>query len=140
MTVEEAAADVDRRVRRLGDDEIASYDVLPAELARRVWVVRVPEVPGPYVGLTLGRVVLLARPVPTDGWSMLLCHELVHVRQWADLGVGRFLWRYLGDFVRGVRRHRRWGPAYADIRAEVEARQISREWMRRRNARGPRTD
>jgi len=30
----------------------------------------------------------------------LLAHELIHVAQWEDDGVGTFLWRYLQDYTR----------------------------------------
>lgn len=105
--------------------------MLPADLARRVRVVRVPGLPGGYGGMTLGRVVLLARAVPADGTSPLLAHELVHVRQWAELGVVGFAARYLADFVAGLRRHRRWRPAYLDIGLESSARAEADAWRHR---------
>jgi hypothetical protein len=55
----------------------------------------------------------------------LLVHELVHVRQWRELGVRRFLVRYLADYWRGRRSglgHRR---AYMAISLEEEARRLS---------------
>ncbi|MFV0524299.1 MAG: hypothetical protein ACK5RL_07375 [Acidimicrobiales bacterium] len=119
------------RFRRLSADEIGRYDVLPAQLAVRVRVIRVPRPPGPFVGITLGRFVLLARDVPVDAPSGLLAHELVHVRQWHELGVVGYLWGYLGDFGRQVRRHRSWLRAYRDIRAEREARHIASAWADR---------
>ena len=94
-------------------------------------MIRVPTLLGNYTGMSLGRFVLLARPVPADGKSMLLAHELVHVRQWSELGIAGFLIRYLLDFARGLRSHRRWQHAYRDIRAEIEARQVAAEWYRR---------
>lgn len=127
-------------IRPLTEAEIDAYDVLPPDVAARVRVIRVPDLPGRYTGMSLGRFVLLAHPVPADGWSMLLCHELVHVRQWHELGVPRFAWRYLRDFTSGMRQLRNWNRAYLGIRAEVEARELSREWMRLRNAQGPPPD
>ena len=43
-----------------------------------------------------------------DRLARLVIHELVHVRQWNDLGVIGFLSRYLTDYLRGRRqgRHR----------------------------------
>ena len=62
----------------------------------------------------------------------LLRHELVHVRQWQALGVGRFLFRYLGSYLRWrVRGYGHWG-AYRRIPLEVEA-----EWEARRPDRSP---
>lgn len=120
------------RIRRLTNEEIKAYDVLPPELARRVWLIRIWSLPGPYVGMSLGRFVLLTRSVPPDGTSHLLAHELVHVRQWAELGVAGFAYRYLGEFVRGLRSHRRWQPAYREIGAEVEARRLADLWQAHR--------
>ncbi|MEM7341651.1 MAG: hypothetical protein AAF467_23590 [Actinomycetota bacterium] len=116
------------RIRRLNEVELASYDVLPRDLARRVQVIRVPDLPGRYTGLSLGRFVFLAVPTPADGRNALLCHELVHVRQWSDQGVVGFSFRYVTDFVRGYIRLRNWNEAYLAIGAEVEARVITLEW------------
>ncbi|MFV0260510.1 MAG: hypothetical protein ACK5PP_18915 [Acidimicrobiales bacterium] len=120
-----------RRIRRLSTDELGRYDVLPAQLADRVWLIRVPEPPGPFVGITLGRFVFVARDIPAHVPSSLLAHELVHVRQWHELGAIGYLWAYLGDFGREVRRHRSWLPAYRDIDAEREARRIAAHWADR---------
>lgn len=125
--------------RRLTDDEIEAYDVLPPQLARRVRVVRIPVIPGGYAGMTLGPLVLVAMDVEADGDSTLLAHELVHVRQWADRPVG-FALRYLADFIRGLARHRNWQAAYRQIDAEVEARRDATDWNRRRLAERRRLD
>lgn len=116
--------------------EIEAYDVLSADIARRVRVVMVPFIPGGYAGMTLGRIVLLARSVDGDGNSTLLAHELVHARQWSELGVVGFSARYLGSFARNLARHRRWGPAYRGIHAEIEARRETTDWLRRRTRDG----
>src|SRR5436190_1536926 len=49
--------------------------------------------------MTLGRWVLVRRGHEHD--RGLIAHELVHVRQWRELGAVRFLVRYLGA-LRGV--------------------------------------
>ncbi|MEM9132571.1 MAG: hypothetical protein AAF962_00330 [Actinomycetota bacterium] len=123
------------RIRRLSAVEIDSYDVLPPELARRVRLIRVRLLflVGPYQGMTLGRIILLRDSLPPDGWSGLLAHELVHVRQWTELGVIGFSYRYLRDFVAGLVRTRSWNQAYLDIEAEREARELTKSWFRRRN-------
>jgi hypothetical protein len=123
-------------IRSLTADEVARYDVVPAELARRVRLVRVRFLPGGYGAMTLGRLVLLARPVAGDGSSALLAHELVHVRQWAELGVVGFLARYLWGFAAGLGRARRWRPAYLAITLERQARAEAAAWRHRRSA-GP---
>lgn len=106
-------------------------------LAARVRLVRIPNLLGPYDGITLGVIVLLTKDVPADGWSRLIAHELVHVRQWSDQGVIRFAWTYLTQFVIGLARTRNWQQAYRQIEAEVEARGITDDWQRRRNTRPP---
>ena len=55
----------------------------------------------------------------------LIVHELVHLRQWRQLGVARFLWRYLGDYWRARRRGFSHRQAYLAISLEEEARQVS---------------
>lgn len=118
--------------RPLNDTEIESYDMVSADVARRVKVIDVPFLPGGYAGMTLGRTVLVSKPVEADGNSALLAHELVHVRQWSELGVVGFSARYLGDFARNLGTYRRWSRAYRNIGAEVEARHEATDWLRRR--------
>ncbi|HSJ82592.1 MAG TPA: hypothetical protein VLA91_02100 [Acidimicrobiia bacterium] len=55
--------------------------------------------------------------------GILLVHELVHVRQWHDLGVPRFLWRYLTAYLRGRFDGLGHRGAYLGIPLEVEARE-----------------
>ena len=78
--------------RKLKEAEVDAYDVLPLELAKKVWVFQLPKLRGPFAGITLGRLVLVARPVGEKGTSKLLAHELVHVRQWSELGFAGYLW------------------------------------------------
>ncbi|MGB5759016.1 MAG: DUF4157 domain-containing protein [Acidimicrobiales bacterium] len=118
--------------RPLNAIEIASYDMVPPELARRVRVRRVRFLPGGYAGMTLGHTVLLARDVEADGNSALLAHELVHVRQWSERGRVRFSTQYLNSFARALARHRRWNRAYHSIDAELEAKKETTDWLRRR--------
>lgn len=117
--------------RPLTSAELDAYDVLPRDLARRARIHAIAWLPGRYVGITLGRRIFLAQEVADDGTSTLLAHELVHVRQWHELGVVGFTTRYLGDFVTNLRRTRRWHPAYSAIGAEVEARLLATDWLRR---------
>lgn len=77
---------------------------------------------------TLGRFVFI-RPESVAS-ERLLRHELVHVRQWRELGVRGFLRRYLGAYLRWrLRRYPHWA-AYRRIPLEIEA-----EWLAR--ARSP---
>jgi len=88
-----------------------------------VFVVTRLVLPG-AAATTIGRFVFI-RPSAV-GSRRLRDHELVHVRQWRDLGVVRFLWRYLGAYVRWrVRRYPHWA-AYRRIPLEIEA-----EWEAR---------
>ena len=118
--------------RPLNPIELDAYDVLPRDLASRVRVHQIRGLPGGYAGMTLGHHVLVARPVPSDGSSTLLAHELVHVRQWSDRGTLRFGASYVTSFARNLIRHRHWDRAYRAIDAEEEARREATDWARRR--------
>jgi len=96
--------------------------VPPADVAR-ARIVDVPWLTPGVAAMTLGRLILLRRDHRHD--DALVAHELVHVRQWRELGAPRFLWRYLGSYARG-----RWGglshaAAYLAIPLEVEARELA---------------
>lgn len=69
--------------------------------------------------ITFGRLVIVRRGHAGD--ERLLAHELVHVEQWARLGVVGFLARYLRAYLLG--RARGWPhvAAYRRIPLEVEA-------------------
>ena len=126
-----------RRIRRLTTTEVDAYDLIPPDLAARVWLVAIRFIPGRYDGMTLGRFVLLEHMPPATGTNRLLAHELVHVRQWSELGFVGFLVRYLGDFIGGLRRHRNWHRAYRDIKAEEEARREADAWSERQESLPP---
>ena len=71
------------------------------------------------VALTIGRRVWIsarARDV-----EPLIRHELVHVRQMAEVGVVRFLWTYVRHYLRNRRRGMGHHDAYLAIPYEVEA-------------------
>ena len=57
--------------------------------------------------------------------ARLVRHELVHVRQWRELGMLRFLWRYLTEYIRGRLAGRSHVQSYLDISLEREARSVS---------------
>ena len=57
--------------------------------------------------------------------SRLIEHELVHVSQWEQLGVLRFLGRYLREYLKGRIRGLSHNQAYLEISLEREAREIS---------------
>lgn len=118
--------------RPLNGVELDAYDHIPRALAVRVRIHRVRALPGGYAGMTLGYRILLSRDERRDGSSALLAHELVHVRQWAERGLVGFSAGYLASFGRGLRHHRRWRPAYHDIEDEIDAREETARWLRRR--------
>lgn len=86
-------------------------------------VIVVPVLPPGVGAITLGRLILMRRGNEHD--EALLRHELVHVQQWADLGVPRFLWRYLTPYFRGRLRGLTHDAAYRAIPLEEEARRIA---------------
>ncbi len=55
----------------------------------------------------------------------LIRHELVHVRQWGELGPVRFLVRYLSEYLRLRRAGLGHQRAYQEISFEREARQLA---------------
>lgn len=76
-------------------------------------------VPPQADAITLRRTIVVRERAADD--VRLLSHELVHVRQFRDLGVSRFLVRYVGSYLRlrlGGYGHL---AAYRRIPLEVEA-------------------
>jgi hypothetical protein len=55
----------------------------------------------------------------------LIVHELVHVRQWTQLGTPRFLWRYVSGYLRGRLTGLSHPDAYRAIPLEIEAREVA---------------
>jgi Domain of unknown function (DUF4157) len=106
--------------RRLDARERTLLTHVPARDLERARLVTVPVLTPGVAGMTLGRWILLRRGHEHD--RGLVAHELVHVRQWRELGAARFLVRYLGAYSRG--RWRRLGhrAAYETIPLEVDAR------------------
>jgi hypothetical protein len=109
--------------RRLSADERRRFTHVPTRDLDRARLLTVPVLTPGVAGMTLGRWILLRRGHEHD--RDLIAHELVHVRQWRELGAARFLARYLGAYARG--RWRRLGhkAAYEAIPLEVEARAVA---------------
>lgn len=126
------------RVRRLSPLELAAYDHVPLEVAERVRVVRVPVLAAGADAMTFGALVLVRHEGMADrtGRRELLAHELVHVRQWSELGGARFLWRYLTAYARNLRRFRSHAAAYRAIPLEMEAYAEAQVWSARRAGAG----
>jgi hypothetical protein len=57
--------------------------------------------------------------------ARLVVHELVHLRQVVDEGYLPFTIRYVVDYLRGRLEGKSGRQAYLDIRAEVEARELT---------------
>jgi Domain of unknown function (DUF4157) len=106
-------------VRRVEGD----FPLVPRADVARARVVDVPWLTPGVGAMTLGRVILVRRGQAGD--EALLAHELVHVRQWRELGAGRFLWRYLGAYARGRAAGLGHQRAYEAIPLEVEARELA---------------
>jgi hypothetical protein len=64
----------------------------------------------------------------------LLAHELVHVRQYRDMGAWRFRWAYLREYLAGRLRRLGHDAAYRNISFERAAREVE-ERVRRDFAR-----
>jgi hypothetical protein len=76
-------------------------------------------VPRGAAAITIGPLISVRRRAADD--DRLLRHELVHVRQWRELGVVGFLVRYLGAYLRWrLRGYGHWA-AYRRIPLEIEA-------------------
>lgn len=116
------------RIRRLTEDELDRYTLVPRWVARRAILVRVPMLPPGAIGLTSGRMIFLRRDEPTDGRSALIAHELVHVRQFVEMGRIYFLLRYLSAYARNLFRLRNHRRAYLAIPQEREAYARAAAW------------
>ena len=115
-------------MRRLTPQEIVGYDLVPADVTRRARVQRVPVLaPGTH-GMTVGSLILLLRDDDRSGRRTLLAHELVHVEQYAQLGLVGFLRRYLREYFANLWRLRNHRRAYLAISFEAEARAAATRW------------
>jgi len=116
-------------IRRLTEAELDAYDLVPRWVARRVILVRVPVLPPGAAGMTSGRIVFLRHDEPMDGTSTLIAHELIHVRQFTEMGRMLFLVRYLWSYARNLAGHRNHQRAYLAIPQEVEAYGRAAAWQ-----------
>jgi hypothetical protein len=122
-------------VRRLDDIEVAAYDLVPPEIARRARVQRVPLLPRGAGGMTIGRFIFLLDDRVRDGSSKLLAHELVHVEQYRQQGYLAFSVRYLWHYGKGMLRYRlRHRTAYRHIPVEVAAYAAADRWWKARTS------
>lgn len=81
-------------------------------------------VPPQADAITLGRTIFVRQSAAEQ--PGLMAHELVHVRQFRELGAARFLLRYLGSYVRFRLNAYGHMASYRRIPLEVEASWVSR--------------
>jgi hypothetical protein len=109
--------------RRLDVLERRQFTHVPARDLGRARLLSVPVLTPGVAGMTLGRFILVRRGHERD--RELIAHELVHVRQWRELGAARFLIRYLAAYTRGRWRGLGHKAAYEAIPFEAEARAVA---------------
>jgi hypothetical protein len=109
--------------RPLGVHDRDRFVHVPRRDLERARLVIVPVLTPGVDAMTLGRWILVRRGHDDD--DELLAHELVHVRQWRELGAARFLTRYLGAYVHGRVRGLGHKAAYHAIPLETEARALA---------------
>ncbi len=108
------------RLRRLTDEARTAFTHVPPVDVERARLIVVSVLTPGIVAMTVGRFVFLRRGHETD--VGLLAHELVHVQQWREFGAPRFLYRYLGAYLRSRARGLGHWDAYRAIPFEAEAR------------------
>lgn len=106
--------------RALTADAQVRYAHVDAIDTARVRVVVVRWLQPGIAAMTLGRFVLVRRG--NEHRVGLIAHELVHVEQWRELGILKFLRRYLVDYLHGRRAGLDHWAAYRAISFEEEAR------------------
>lgn len=110
-------------LRRLTGEQVERFRHAPERDRQRMRLLVVPVwVPG-IAATTFGWLVVVRRGHETD--DRLLVHELVHVRQWREIGAWRFLTAYLGEYLAARRRGSGHVDAYAGISFEQEARSVA---------------
>lgn len=90
------------------------------------WLWTGGPLPRGAAGLTLGSLVIVRRgSAARTGFERLLRHEQVHVAQFREVGVVRFVATYFGSYIRWRLRGYNHQSAYRRIPFEVEARFLS---------------
>ena len=115
------AATTAPRRRKLDHDEVSAYTHIADGLCERVQLVRTNLLPPAADGMTVGRFVFLRDDHIERRATTLLAHELVHVRQFAEMGMPRFFASYFGSYFKNLARSRNHRQAYLDIPLEIEA-------------------
>lgn len=120
------------RRRNLDPAEVGAYNHIADGLCERVRLIRTNLLPPAADGMTIGRFVLLRDDHIEHRSSTLLAHELVHVRQFAEMGMFRFFASYFGSYLKNLARTRNHRQAYLDIPLEIEARREAGSWAKTR--------
>jgi hypothetical protein len=105
---------------RLSTDLQALVGESGAKVSAVPWWLR-PFLMRGVIAITLGRRIYVAADHASEKLEELLRHELTHVRQIAQLGLVRFYWRYLREYIALRRRGMSSSEAYRNISFEVEA-------------------
>jgi hypothetical protein len=106
---------------RLSDDLQAMIGKTRARVRMRFpWWLR-PFLGQGVVAITLGRFVYVQATIAEEKIERSLRHELVHVQQIARLGIIRFYWRYLREYIALRRSGLPSAEAYQRISFEKEA-------------------
>lgn len=116
------------RWRWLDPIEIEDFHHVTNEVLGRVRLIRTNLLPPAADGMTVGRFVFLRDDHINKTGSTLLAHELVHVRQFAEMGALRFFSAYLGAYFSNLWRLKNHRQAYLDIPLEQEARAVAADW------------
>lgn len=125
------------RRRSLEKDEVDIFDHISNQVLDRVRLIRTNLLPPAADGMTIGRFVFLRDDHIERTGSTLLAHELVHVRQFAEMGAIRFITTYLSSYFSNLKRTRNHRQAYLDIPLEQEARAVAAQWNAKRKEKGP---
>ena len=123
------------RRRTLEQQEISGFTHVADGLLERVRLIRTNLLPPAADGMTLGRFVFLRDDHIDNRGSSLLAHELVHVRQFAEMGAPRFFAAYLSSYFKNLWRLRNHRQAYLAIPLEQEARAEAARWREHRDLR-----
>lgn len=121
------------RRRKLDEEEVQAFDHITRGLAERVRLVRTNLLPPAADGMTVGRFVFMRDDHIEHRATTLLAHELVHVRQFAEMGMIRFLASYFGAYAKNLVQSRNHRQAYLDIPLEIEARREAGQWAKSRS-------
>lgn len=75
--------------------------------------------PPGYDGITLGSLIIVRTHCADN--QALIRHERIHVDQWRTLGAPRFVWQYIGSYLKSRAKGHDHASAYLRIPLEVDA-------------------